>query len=216
VELWTMWTQLLETALGYLGTHFGFSEAISIIVLTLIARTVLMPVSLTAAFRMQKNKEVMERMRPALAELRKTLKDNPSALAQRTMALYRENGVTMIDKVALLNIGTQGVFGLGVFQCLKRMTFSSKFLWIANLAKPDYLLTALVAGLMLLGMVLMPGASTDSSALFMFAISIAVSVAAIAALPSALGVYWATSNAVTVVQTLALRGLLATRAHLKA
>ncbi|MBL0312156.1 MAG: membrane protein insertase YidC [Holophagaceae bacterium] len=209
MELWTMWTHGLQATLGYLSLHFGLSEAVSIIVLTLIARVAMMPISLTAAYRSQKNKDALERIKPALDELRKTYQDNPSELATRTMALYRENGITFLDKVSMVNMGAQGVFGLGVFQCLKRTVFNSKFLWIPNLAKPDFMLTVLVGALMVLGMALMPGAATNASMLTMMAISVMVSIFAIAALPSALGIYWATSNAVTVVQTLALRGLLA-------
>jgi YidC/Oxa1 family membrane protein insertase len=216
MELWTLWTHLLEASVGSLATYFGFSEAVAIIVLTLIARLALMPVSLTAAYKMQVNKEAMNRIKPALEELRETFKDRPSELASRTMALYRENGISFLDKVSMLNLGSQGVFGLGVFQALNRMVFSSKFLWISNLAKPDFMLTVLVASLMLLGMLLMPGATADTSMLLMLAISVVISVIAVAALPSALGLYWATSNAVTVIQTLALRGLLARRRYLAA
>lgn len=208
MELWTMWTHLLQATLGFFGAHFGLSEAVAIIALTLVARIAMMPISLTAAYRMQKNKESLERIKPALDELRKTYKDNPSELAARTMALYHENGITFIDKVSMLNMGAQGIFGLGIYQCLKRTVFTTKFLWIPNLAKPDFLLTLLVGVLMVLGMALMPGATANTSMLLMVAISVVVSMFAIAALPSALGVYWATSNAVTVVQTLALRGLL--------
>lgn len=216
MELWSIWTHLLEANLGFLAAHFGFSEAVAIIVLTLIARAAMMPVSLAAAYRMQKNKEALERIKPALEELRQTFKDNPSELATRTMALYRKNGISFMDKVSLLNIGSQGVFGLGVFQVLNRMVFSSKFLWISNLAKPDFLLTVLVGALVLLSLVLMPGATADTSMLLMLAIPVLISVVAVAALPSALGIYWATSNAVTLVQTLALRGLLARQRHLAA
>jgi YidC/Oxa1 family membrane protein insertase len=216
MELWTLWTHLLEASVGSLATYFGFSEAVAIIVLTLIARLALMPVSLTAAYKMQLNKEAMNRIKPALEELRETFKDKPSELASRTMALYRENGISFLDKVSMLNLGSQGVFGLGVFQALNRMVFNSKFLWISNLAKPDFMLTVLVASLMLLGMLLMPGATADTSMLLMLAISVVISVIAVAALPSALGLYWATSNAVTVVQTIALRGLLARRRYLAA
>lgn len=208
MELWTMWTHLLQASLGYFAAHFGLSEAVAIIALTLLARIAMMPISLTAAYRMQKNKEALERIKPALDELRKTYKDNPSELSARTMSLYRENGITFIDKVSMLNMGAQGIFGLGIYQCLKRTMFSTKFLWIPNLAKPDFLLTLLVGVLMVLGMAVMPGATANTSMLLMVAISVVVSMFAIAALPSALGIYWATSNAVTVVQTLALRGLL--------
>jgi YidC/Oxa1 family membrane protein insertase len=214
MELWTAWVHFLEASLGLLVSQFGLSEAIAIIVLTVIARMLFLPISLTAAYRMQKNKAVLERLKPALEELRHALKDDPAKLAAQSLALYRKNGVTFFDKLSLLNIGSQGAFGIGVFQCLKRTAFSSKFLWIANLAKPDIWLTGLVAALMLLSMLLMPDASGNASMLLMFAISVLVSVVAIAALPSALGIYWATSNAVTVVQTLALRYLLLRRRHI--
>lgn len=216
MELWSMWTHLLETLLGYLAVHFGYSEAVSIIVLTLIARVALMPVSLTSAYRMQRNKEAIERIKPALEELRQKFQNNPSELATRTMALYRNNGITFLDKLSLLNIGSQGVFGIGVYQVLNRMVFSSKFLWISNLAKPDFLLTVLVGTFVVLAMVLMPGATADTSMLLMIAIPVLISVVAVAALPSALGIYWATSNAVTIIQTLALRVLLARRRPLSA
>lgn len=211
MELWTLWTHTLDTALSLLATHFGFSEALTIIALTLLVRTALFPMSLASAYRMQRNKEAMERIKPKVAELREALKDNPRELATRTMALYQENGIVFIDKLSILNLFSQGVFGIGIFQSLSRMVFHSKFLWIANLGKPDLWLTVLVTTLMLLGMALMPGATNDTSMLLMLAVPVVVSVIAVAALPSALGIYWATSNAVTLVQTLVLRGLIARR-----
>ena len=216
MPLWTMWTHLLETALGFLGAHLGLSEAAAIIALTLMARTALMPVSLTAAYKAQKNKEAMERLKPELEKLRERLKDNQAELAAQTMALYRQHGITFMDKVSVLNMGSQGLFGLGIFQVLKRMVFSSRFLWIPNLARPDLALTILVGALMLLGTALMPGATGNASMLLMIGIPVVISVIAVATLPSALGLYWATSNAVTVVQALALRGLLARRRPLTA
>lgn len=209
MELWTLWTHTLDTALSLLATHFGLSEALTIIALTLLVRAALFPMSLTSAFRMQRNKEAMERIKPKVAELRETLKDNPRELATRTMALYQENGIVFIDRLSILNLFSQGVFGIGLFQSLSRMVFHSKFLWIANLGKPDLWLTVLVTTLMLLGMALMPGATNDTSMLLMLAVPLVVSAIAVATLPSALGLYWATSNAVTLVQTLVLRGLIA-------
>ncbi|WP_243295288.1 YidC/Oxa1 family membrane protein insertase [Geothrix mesophila] len=209
MELWSMWTQFLQGSLNFLTVHLGFSEAVSIIALTIAARVVMMPISLTAAYRAQKNKEALDRIKPELDDLRKKFKENPSELAARTMALHRENGIKFFDKVSILNIGSQGIFGIGVFQCLKRAMFNSKFLWVSTLSKPDFVITLLVGALMLLGSALMPGATANTSMIVMLVVSVLVSVFFIAALPSAIGVYWATSNAVTVIQTLVLRSLLA-------
>jgi YidC/Oxa1 family membrane protein insertase len=208
MELWTLWTQWLVSSLAFLSSHFGLSQAASIIVLTLIARAVMSPVSLAAAYRMELNKEKMARLKPRLERLRGVFRDDPAELSRHTMALYRENGVAPFDRISLLNAGSQGAFGLGLFQALGNITFNSRFLWIANLAKPDFYLTVLVGALMLLGMALMPGGMTEPQMLMMAAVAVVVSVVAVAALPSAVGVYWATSNAFSVVQTLALRALL--------
>ena len=215
MELWTMWTQMLEASLGFLTSYFGFSEAAAIISLTLMARITMMPFSLTAAYNMQKNREAMERVKPALEKLRKKLKDNPHELAVRTMALYRENGIVFVDKISMLNIGFQSIFGIGMFQVLKRMVFRSKFFWISNLGKPDFLLTIITGLLMAIAMTLMPGSAENTSMLFMVAIPGLITVVAVATLPSALGIYWATSNVVTIGQSLALRALLARRHRLQ-
>jgi len=208
MEIWTAWTQWLLSSLAFISAHFGLSQAAAIIVLTLIARAVMSPVSLAAAYRMELNKEKMARLKPRLEVLRGVFRDDPAELSKRTMALYREHGIALVDRISLLNAGSQGIFGLGLFQALGHATFSSRFLWIANLAKPDFYLTVLVGALMLLGMVLMPGGTTEPSMLTMAAVAVVVSVIAVATLPSAVGVYWATSNAFSVVQTLALRALL--------
>ena len=109
-----------------------------------------------------------------------------------------------------LTMLSQGAFGIGLYQCLQRMTFTGKFLWISNLAKPDLWLTALVGLLMAASMLLMPGI-TDNPALMLalLLVPLLVSLFAVAALPSAVGVYWATSNAASLVQALLLRGWMA-------
>jgi YidC/Oxa1 family membrane protein insertase len=215
MELWTMWTQMLEAALAFLTAYFGFSEAVAIVFLTLMARITMMPLSLKAAYNMQRNREVMERIKPALEKLRNKLKHNPHELAARTMALYRENGIVFIGKISLLNIGFQSIFGMGMFQVLKRMVFRSKFFWISNLGKPDFLLTIITGLLMAMAMMLMPGSTENTSMLYMVAIPVLITVVAVAMLPSALGLYWATSNVVTIGQSLALRAFLARRHRLQ-
>jgi YidC/Oxa1 family membrane protein insertase len=127
------------------------------------------------------------------------------------MALYRENGIRFMDKKTILNIVAQSIFGLGMFKVLKRMEFSSKFLWIADLGKPDFLLTIFVGILMAVNMVLMPESTGHASMWLMIAVPVLISVVAVATLPSAIGIYWATSNVVIIGQTLAFRGLLTRR-----
>jgi YidC/Oxa1 family membrane protein insertase len=157
---------------------------------------------------MEANKQKMKLLKPELDALKALHKNDASKLAAETMRLYREHQVRLLDRWAFANIGTQGVFGVGLFQTLSKAAFSSKFLWISNLARPDLLLTVIVGALMLLGMALMPGATAEPSMLVMMVVSVAVATITILAMPSAVGLYWATSNAVTVLQALVLRLVL--------
>jgi YidC/Oxa1 family membrane protein insertase len=208
MDLWHLWISTLANGLSLLASQTNLSEAMAIILLTIIARICLMPISLTASYRMELNKQKLKRLKPDLDRLRAVNKDNPAELASQTMQFYRHNGIGFFDRLSLLNAGSQGIFGLGIFQALNKAGFSSPFLWIATIAKPDVLLTFVVGLLMLVSMAIAPGALSEPSILIMLAVSVVVAVVAVAALPSAIGIYWAASSAVNIGQEIALRGLL--------
>lgn len=208
MELWTFWLSCLSSSPSLLSTHLGLSEAVAIIVLTGIARLVLMPVSLRAAYQGELSRRALERLKPDLLKLRETFKDDRAQLSARTLQLYRDHGINPLGRWGLLNIGSQAAFGIGVFQTLQKADFASRFLWIANLAKPDFWLTAVVTVLMLVGIALMPGTSMEMPMVLVLAIPLVIAIVAIATMPSAIGIYWATSNAFTVLQTVILRAML--------
>ena len=119
MEIWSAFMHLIEAMIGLLSAQFGLSEAASIITFTLLVRFALMPISLSSAYKMQKNKDAITKIKPRLDELKNKYTDNPSELATQTMALYRQHGITFIDKITLMNMGSQAILGLGVFQSLK-------------------------------------------------------------------------------------------------
>ena len=67
MDLWYSWTTLLASALSLMTGPFGLSEAMAIILLTLMARATLMPVSLASALRMDANKQKMKRLKPEIS-----------------------------------------------------------------------------------------------------------------------------------------------------
>ena len=210
---WHLWTSFLTDSVFFIASHVGVSEAIAIVLLTAIIRSALMPLSLTVQWRLELNRQKLRRLQSELAALRSRLVHDKRALGAATMALYRANGVRLVDRWLLANLGSQVGVGLGMYQAIGQSALSSGFLWIASLAKPDAWITALVAALMLLGMAIAPGAFADSSAVVMFVVASVIAVVAVAAMPSAFGVYWATSNVATLVQNVLLRVLLARRRH---
>lgn len=204
MEIWNIWTSFITNGIDFFSMYFGVSEALAIIIFTLLARIMLMPISLKSAYMMHKNKLAIERVRPEIERLRDLYSENPGELAKRTMAIYKKHGIKFLDKTSVINIGSQGILGLGIFQALRDMVISSKFMWIADIAKPDVILAFVVGVLTFISMQMMPGA-VEQQNLLVFLIPAMVSMFVLVSFPSALGLYWATSNIVTIVQTLALR-----------
>lgn len=204
MDIWNAWTNLLETGINLLAGHFGLSEALAVIAFTLLARLALMPLSFRAAHDMYKNQMAIREVKPEIDRLKEVYKENPSEVAKRTMALYKKRGIKFLGKTTIFNIGSQGILGLGLFQTLKSMTFNSKFFWIANLGKPDVILTLAVGALMFASMALMPGSSEQVS-LLIFLVPVLISVVVLISFPSIIGVYWATSNLATLGQAVYLR-----------
>ncbi len=204
MDIWSAWINLLESGINMLSGQIGLSEALAIITFTLLARLALMPLSFKAAYDTYQNQRAIREAKPEIERLKETYKDNPSEIAKKTMALYKQRGIRFLGKSTIFNIGSQGLLGLGLFQTLRSMTFNSKFLWISNLAKPDVLLAFAVGALMFASMALMPGSSEQVS-LMILLVPVVISMFVLVSFPSAVGIYWATSNFVTLGQAIILR-----------
>jgi YidC/Oxa1 family membrane protein insertase len=73
---------------------------IAIILLTVIVKAALLPVSLSAA----RTQRVMREIEPKLSAIKERTKDDREALARETLAVYREAGVNPFSSILLLFI----------------------------------------------------------------------------------------------------------------
>ncbi|WP_163934898.1 membrane protein insertase YidC [Paraferrimonas sp. SM1919] len=187
------------------------SQALAIVAFTLVVRLLLLPFGMKSSLQMQNNKMALQRLKPELEALKIQYKGEPMKLQQQTMAFYKKHNIQFFSKGLLANMASQGVFGFGMFQALQSMALQSKFLWIANIAKPDILLTFVVSVLTFTAMLAMPGGAEQSS-LLLALIPAVISAIVLISLPSAIGVYWATSSLVTLGQNLTLHGFATNKA----
>ena len=204
MELWANFTDLLVQAIGFLTTEVGVSQGVAIILLTLLVRLLLSPISCSAMFNSYKNRKAMATIKPELDKLKSVYKDKPDEMAKQTMTLYRKHDITFISKTLVANVSSQAIFGFGMYQVLQKVIFNGKFAWIANIAKPDIALAMLVGALTYVSMLMMPGSAEQASAMFLL-IPVMVSVAVLITAPSALGLYWATSSAFTALQSVVMQ-----------
>ncbi|WP_350606430.1 YidC/Oxa1 family membrane protein insertase [Pseudoalteromonas sp. MER144-MNA-CIBAN-0113] len=203
MEIWNLFTDFIVQSITFFTQEVGVSQAAAIILFTVIGRLVLMPINLVAMANMVRNKKAIAALKPELDSIKNKYKDQPSQIAQSTMALYKKHNIKFIDKKSVFNMAGQGVFGFGTFQALQQIVFNSKFAWIASIAKPDIALALLVGLMTCFSMAMMPGSAEQTSTL-LFIIPAVICVVTLINFPSAIGLYWATSSGTSLLQSLLL------------
>lgn len=121
---------LLQTFHGW-GIHYG----IAIIMLTVLVRSMMFPISAKQAASSKKMKE----LQPQLTALREKYKDDKQKLAQAQMDLYREADFNPF--AGCLPVFLQLPIFISLYQALNNWVDlrMASFLWIDNLAAPDAL-----------------------------------------------------------------------------
>ncbi len=229
----TILYQPLLSILTFLTTIFGGSLGFAIIALTILIRTVLIPLSLPALKSAKKLKD----LKPHLDNLKKKHAKDAKRLQQEQLNLYKEHGVNpaagclpTIAQFAVL-IALYRVF-IDFIQNGNGETFSANmsFLWF-DLSKPDpfYILPVLAAGSQLLmSQMLMVGkehhkteelkaiknkekeessqemAETIQQQM-LYVMPVMTGVIALS-FPSGLAVYWVTTTIFSIVQQYVISG----------
>jgi YidC/Oxa1 family membrane protein insertase len=210
MELWTYWLSGIQGLLTFLSSQVGLGTGLGILALTLLLRTVILPISWPIAYRGSIRQRKMLRLQPELAILKLECGDQPQVYAQRMMKLYQENGLSVMDWRSVLGSLMQMPLFLGMYQTLRTGVNGARFLWVETLARPDPVFAVLAALTTMLMMAANPDLPEQMRVMLILIPSI---LAAIAALKfcSALAVYWAVSNCYSAIQTGALHYTIARR-----
>jgi YidC/Oxa1 family membrane protein insertase len=210
MELWTQWLNAIHSLLMFLSSEIGLGTGLGIVALTLLLRTVILPISWPIAYRGSIRQKKMLRLQPELARLKVDYGDEPRIYAERMMKLYQDNGMTVMDWRSVLGSLVQMPLFLGMYQSLRAGVNGARFLWVETLARPDPLFAILAALTTMLMMAANPDLPEQMRLILILVPSI---LAAIAALKfcSALAVYWTVSNCYSAIQTGVLHYVVARR-----
>ena len=181
----------------------------SIILLTLIVRTVFYPVTAKANTSMKK----MQSVGPKIQALREKYKDNPQMLNMKTMELYREEKVNPFG--GCLPILLQIPVSFALYATLEGAVQLRQvpFLWCKDLAAPDTIfsiplyfvnlpfnpLVLAMTGLMIIQQRMTPMSADPMQKKMMMAMPI-IMLLFLYNLPSGLTLYWTVSNFFSIVQ----------------
>ena len=201
-----------------ISPNWGWGWAI--IILTLVVRLVLWPLTSIQI----KSSQRMAKMQEPLKEIREKFKNDPKRVQQETMKLYSEYGINPL--AGCLPILIQIPIFIGLYYMLQtscEIRFAH-FLWIKDLSLPDtieclpsitipwldytlpiHILPLLNAFVTFVQMHLTPTPSTDKSQAMMFKIMPVIMLLFFYSFPSGLVLYWLVQSLLGIVQAIIIR-----------
>lgn len=200
MEIWNQLLNFISESLSLLSTHFNGDQAMAIIAFTVIIRLVLMPIQIKSTIQMAKNKQALAKIKPELDQIKTKYRENPKAMFNHSNELYKKHDIRMFDRYSFANLFSQGVIGIAMFQTVKNFLLHSPFAWIANIAKPDVGLALVVGMLTYVATIVTPGMAEQGNTLLVLLPAI-LSIVVVSTFPSALGLFWATSNLAAIMQS---------------
>jgi YidC/Oxa1 family membrane protein insertase len=202
-QLWLDLVSIVQSVITMIAAATGGSIGLAIITVSVSLRLALLPLTIRLARRAEAQRRIFEKMKPELERLKERLRDKPERLAAETLALYRQHGVKPLDSGSFGMLALQLPLVSALYGAISRgLGAGRRFLWIADLAKPDFILVAITGALTYFTTLF--GASRDVTKTAAV-LSAALTIAIMWRVSAAIGLYWMSSTAVGAVQALWLR-----------
>lgn len=195
----------LVALLSYLVQFLDGSLGCAIIALSLCIRVALLPLTIRMARRAMRNQKIALTLQPEIEKLKKQFEKKPERLFAEMGRLYRKHNYSPFDLPAMLGSFIQlPIFGILYRTIRGSLTSTSAFLWIRNLAAPNFLLTLVILSLTALSAYFMPTVSQHARTMIIV-MQVIITSLIVGKLAAGLGLYWMSSSIISLFQTLWLR-----------
>ena len=211
--LWSQVVEILRESIFAYAQACNGNLGAGILVVTFLARLALLPLGIRLARDMAQQQRAMAKLQPALDALRKTHKSDPKRLAQETTRLLAGEGVSPFSLGGCLGTLVQIPVFVALYSSVRQAAaVGGRFLWIRNLAMPDWPLA--IAAAILTVLATAAGVPPSQNRSLLLSISAVVTIAALSKMAAGVGLYWALSSLFGAVQGWAVqRGLRASAAR---
>ncbi|WP_376768160.1 membrane protein insertase YidC [Paenibacillus alginolyticus] len=192
----------LSMTLDWFADHLWGQYGLSILVVTLIIRLIILPLTL----KQYKSSKRMQDLQPEMKKLKEKYKDDAKKQQEETMKLFQQNGVNPL--AGCFPIIVQMPILIALYQAIMRNDHIREhtFLWM-NLGKPDhlYILPLIASATTFVQQMFMSSQMNQQmkSLLYIFPVMIFVMSMNFAA---ALPLYWIYGNIFTIIQSYFIYG----------
>ena len=175
------------------------SYGLAIILLTVIIKMILYPLTV----KQVKSMKAMQELSPKMKKIQEKYKDNPQVMQQKVGALYKEAGVNPL--AGCLPLVIQMPILMGMYYALYNFSYPSpeaaQFLWLPSMSEADplYILPVLSAFTTFLQQKMTTTEMNQQMKIMMTVMPIFIGWISLT-FPSGLVLYWVTMNVVQIAQ----------------
>jgi YidC/Oxa1 family membrane protein insertase len=197
--LWNQAIEILrESILAYAQIFHG-SVGAGILVVTFLARLALLPLGVRVARAAAKQQDIMARLQPRLDALKTVHRNNPTRLAQETRQLLTQEGATPLSGLGCVGTFAQLPILIALYSSVQRAAaVGGRFLWIRDLAKPDWVVA--IVATVITGLASVSGGAPSQNRSLLVTLSAVITVAALAKMSAGVGLYWGLSSLFSAAQ----------------
>lgn len=196
----------LYSLLNWIHDNVGVSWAISIILLTILVRVILIPLTVKQYTSMR----AMQKLQPQMKALQAKYKDDKQKLNEEMMKFYRENKVNPFGSCLPLLLQMPIFMGLYFMLTTHSSEFAgSSFLWIEDITQSSQLLVLFYMATQLASSLLLSTAVDKSQRILMIVMPLGIGVFfLISPFPAGVLIYWVTTNLWTIGQQLVVKQII--------
>lgn len=154
--MWDSLGEILRVLIFSVAHVCAGSLGSGVILVSTGIRLALLPLSLRAARHARAQQAKLLALKPRLDMLQRRHASDPARLFTETRKLQAEHGIRLMPGGGVLSLLIQLPVLGALFTALRGFGARVPFLWIADLARPDALVVAAVAGLTALGVATAP------------------------------------------------------------
>ena len=200
--MWAAFVEVLRAAIFSAAHVCGGSLGGGIVLVSAVVRIALLPLTLKLARRAREQQAKLAALKPEMEALQRRYASDPRRMMQEVRALQEKNGIKLFTPVTFISVAIQSPLLGGLFAAVRNGLGSKvRFLWIADLARPNITLLLGVAALTAWGVSSSATPSSQASQQnVMMVVAVGLTMFFLWSASSAVALSWAAGSGVNLLQ----------------
>ena len=200
--MWAAFVEVLRAAIFGAAHVCGGSLGGGILLVSAVVRIALLPLTLKLARRAREQQAKLAELKPELDALQRRYANDPRRWMRESRELQAKNGIKLFTPTTFISVAIQSPLLGGLFAAVRSGLGSKvRFLWIADLARPDMTLLLGVAALTAWGVSSSPTPSGQAAQQnVMMVVAVGFTMFFLWSASSAVALSWAAGSGVNLLQ----------------